>query len=473
MQIECFSGFSKRVNSTKQPTGTGTTFDVLLKDGADDINPVFELNTLDFSINRVKAFGRQYWSHVRNLDGHRSEIICKLDYLATYKTQIGAYTGLINYTSSSNKLTITDPRNVPTLRLNTAHTDFLWVSGKGLKADKGTFVLSFLSDQANSSGLVKYVAMDWYALSEFSQLLFTQNIADEIKKQFTNMTDALVSLMWLPVDIDDITGVTTSNFTVGSQAVTLTDSSGKIITNRILNLETGTTILAFPETSYGAGDIRGTYLAKPPYLTSEIYLPYIGIMEFPVDLQAYYNGSVYLKGAIDVFTGDILYTLYMNSEKIASYNGSCATHLPIGSASYNAFGAVGGGLVTVGGVGSAIGHFAGGDVIGGLRSLGVAAGGMATAAKSVSVQTQISGSNSSALGQTQGTQIRVTNILSIPSETNLTAFQAAHGMPYYEVETIGNLSGYIQCADASVSIPGDGDEQAIVNGYLNNGFYYE
>ena len=143
MQIECFSGFSKRVNSTKQPTGTGTTFDVLLKDGADDINPVFELNTLDFSINRVKAFGRQYWSHVRNLDGHRSEIICKLDYLATYKTQIGAYTGLINYTSSSNKLTITDPRNVPTLQLNTAHTDFLWVSGKGLKAIKA--LLCFLS----------------------------------------------------------------------------------------------------------------------------------------------------------------------------------------------------------------------------------------------------------------------------------------------------------------------------------------
>ena len=46
-------------------------------------------------------------------------------------------------------------------------------------------------------------------------------------------------------------------------------------------------------------------------------------------------------------------------------------------------------------------------------------------------------------------------------------------MPYYEVANIGSLSGYVKCYDASVSIPGDGEEQDVVNGYLNSGFYYE
>ena len=85
MQITYYSGFSKRINSTKRPTaGTGTTLtNVLLKDGADVINPVFTINTLDMSINYVEAFGNYYFCEVKNLDGHRSELRCTLDYLAT------------------------------------------------------------------------------------------------------------------------------------------------------------------------------------------------------------------------------------------------------------------------------------------------------------------------------------------------------------------------------------------------------
>ena len=35
MQIEIFSGFSKRHNSTKRPAAAGTAVNILVKDGAD------------------------------------------------------------------------------------------------------------------------------------------------------------------------------------------------------------------------------------------------------------------------------------------------------------------------------------------------------------------------------------------------------------------------------------------------------
>lgn len=474
MQIKTWSNFSKRVNSTKQPLdSSATTKTVVLKEMCDILAPSFILDTTDFNINCVQAFGNYYFAQCFNLDGHRTEIKCSLDHLATFKSQIGSYNGLIEYCSASSNVYITDPRNKPTLDLATNHNDFVWLSGQGLDASAGTFVLCFLSDQSNSTGLVKYVAMDWYALSQFSYELFTQSIADEVKKQFTNMTDALVSLYWLPINYSNLVGNVTSNFTVGSQPITLSDSQGKVLTQRIHTIETGSTLVAFPSAGVGAADIRNTYLAKAPYLTSELYLPFIGNVPMSEDLIACYNSGLKLKGAIDVMTGDIVYSLYVNSERVATYNGNIATQLPIGSASYNAFSTITGALTAIGGVGAAVLGLSTGNPAMALGGLAGAARGATDVAKSVSVHTQINGSNSSAVAQTMGTTPTIINILAKPVVTDLLSYKSTHGMPYFKVGTVSACGGYVQCADASVSIPGDGAEQDVINNYLNSGIYYE
>lgn len=58
MQITLFSGFSKEHNSTKQPTG-GTAVNCYLKDNTSLINPVFILDSADFSVNYVQ-WGSRY-----------------------------------------------------------------------------------------------------------------------------------------------------------------------------------------------------------------------------------------------------------------------------------------------------------------------------------------------------------------------------------------------------------------------------
>ena len=39
-----FYTFQKRINSTKQPSGSGTSYDVILKDGCSIINPELQLD---------------------------------------------------------------------------------------------------------------------------------------------------------------------------------------------------------------------------------------------------------------------------------------------------------------------------------------------------------------------------------------------------------------------------------------------
>ena len=47
------------------------------------------------------------------------------------------------------------------------------------------------------------------------------------------------------------------------------------------------------------------------------------------------------------------------------------------------------------------------------------------------------------------------------------------GRPLYKNVTINTLNGYVQCANASIDIPALGNDRDAVNGFLNNGFYYE
>lgn len=469
MQIKYWSNFSKRVNSTKQPTG-GTTVDVVLKDECDILNPSFILNTTNFNINYVQAFGNYYFAYCINLDGHRTEIKCSLDHLATFKSQIASYSGLIEYTSSSSKLTISDPRNMPTTEMIHSSTDFQWSSGFSFN-QTGCYILSYLSDTA-STGIVSYLALDWYGLHQLAYAFFTQTIIDEVKKQFNAITDSLVSLIWLPISINDVGGTYTSNIHIGSKDLTISDTGGYLLSNRVKDFSTSSAILTYPVAPYDF-DITDTYLSRAPYVTASLFLPFVGNIPISEDLISAFHNGIYIDGSIDLFTGDIVYKLHIGSEKTATYNGCIATQMPISSASYNAWGVATGSMVTIGGVASIAGGLLTGNLAMAAGGISAAAGGAVSAIKSAQLTTQISGTNSSAIGLKLGDHPLITLYVAVAAEKHPLNYRVKHGMPYFEVATISSLSGYVKCHDASVDIPGDGAEQDVVNNYLNSGFYYE
>ena len=102
MNIKVWSGFSKRKNSTKQPTG-GTQITVRLKDNCSVEAPVFILTGGLPDYNYVEAFGHYYFvSDIVSLTADVSEIHCTQDVLATYKSDIGNTTAFVMYDTSSN-----------------------------------------------------------------------------------------------------------------------------------------------------------------------------------------------------------------------------------------------------------------------------------------------------------------------------------------------------------------------------------
>lgn len=464
MTIYTWSGFSKRLNSTKQPlAASATTRTVLLKDGCDVKAPVFTLNTLDMTINYVQAFGNYYFAEVKNLDGHRSEIRCTLDHMATFKTAIGQYNGLIEYCSTSSDVTITDPRNTPTALLDSTYTA-LSLTGVSFNT-VGGYIIGVLSDNVTGDvGVIDYYTMTSAQMRAFSQELYDQSFIQLIQDQFTNSKDSLVSCIWVPM-----TGIGggSVNIHIGRETMTAT---GGHISDRIVSFSSGLTTIGFGAGSGGAGAAM-TYLEKPPYCTGIMYLPFVGIVGLDMDILAF-TKNISLTGYVDILTGDIVYNVNYGANRTSTYNGNLATKIPISSAGFDALGVATGAMTTIGGVAASIGALVtgGGSMLAGL---GVAAAGGLGAAKSAELHTMINGGNSSAIGANLGTSPFVIIYQNIPSETNLTAFQAKHGMPYFQVATVSASGGFVKCHDASVSIAGDGAEQEVVNGIMNSGFYYE
>lgn len=463
MQITVYSNFSKRVNSTKQPTaGTGTAVDVVLKDECTIISPTFILNRLDFTINYVEAFGNYYFAYVKNLDGHRSEIICTLDHLATFKTQIGSYRGLIEYAASSSDLMILDPRNKPTVNVANAHVtaNFGWST-----SNTGCYIVGVAARGGIKQGTTTFYAMSKQGLADICDKIYDSNLWQQMWNQFNGVQNAILSAFWVPFDITFVstyfTGGLSGNFEIGDETIAASDCYN--IASRI-HTEAQVSITAPFPFSYGGAQVP-SYVWKSPYSTGTLYLPFVGVVELPMDIAAD-NPKFLIDAQIDILTGDIIY--YLSGEEaglIATYTGNFASKIPVSGSSYDAIGVLRGVATSIiGGAGMLVNPAVG---------AGAMLAGLGSTVNAMRLNSQNNGGISSALGGLFYNYAKIDIHTALPAEPTLDAWKAEQGLPYFKVATISSLSGFIKCSTASVNIPGDGEEQKAVNDYLNSGFYYE
>ena len=478
MQITVYKNFSKRINSTKSPASGGTPLNVVIKDYSNIETPSFTLtvsnidqNSGFLDVNYVEAFGRKYFATCNVETSTSFSIDCTLDHLATFKSNISGYTGFVEYTSSSSRIDITDPRNVPTC--NTRIAQSFVDSGMPIDSD-GIYILGIIGKQSAALGPATGFVQYWAMTASDIQALIDElhgTIIDDIKEQFNSIMESIISCIWIPV-----AGVSANigfgaytNVYVGRKQL---NSVGRPLVRRVSSNMNKALTVTFPmDADIGAP----SYLDKSPYSTGTLFLPFVGVV--PLDLDALYpSRTINLNYFLDFATGDIVYDVEygdaLANHRIATYSGNFATKVPVSGASYDAIGLVGGTITTIGGLIAAGAAVASGGAVG-AAALGAIGGGAAMAAKSCEVHTMINGGASSGLGFALGKYIAATIITAEPSEDVLIGYQAEEGMPYFKTSSLGSLSGYIKCKDASVSIPGNGSEQSVVNGYLNSGFYLE
>lgn len=453
MEIKVYSGFSKKPNSTKQPSG-GTTKTVRLKDGCSVINPVFLLTGYDLSNNYVSWGNRYYYiDDIVILHNELAEYHCSSDPLATFKSDIGSSSQYVLRSASSYNGRIVDnyypakAQNTHAANMITSPFDknsgtyVIGMQGKGSGGNGGA-VTYYAGNAAAMKALVEYMLGDpvTYDVSEISSQLLTC---------IFNPLQFIVSCMWFPFSVPTMNG----DVTCGWWQVT--NSSLRPLSS----LEWGTNF-TIPIPKHPKASNRGEYLNLLPYSRYTLEAGPWGII--PLDnFNLLDSNELYCDYKVDLMTGSGRLNIKFR-DKVAYNNIQSAqigVPIQLGQNVLNQGALTGAGSGILNTIKSAITGDVGGMMFNGLGAIGDAA---ATSQAVPSMQ----GSNGT-MAFFNGFGI-LADFLDV-ADDNITE----NGRPLCEVKTVSSLSGYMICENADLDTAASPAEKSTILSALNGGFYYE
>lgn len=463
MNILLYSGFYKRRNSTKQPSG-GTAFTVALKENTSMMRPHFLIHTVDWSWNYAQWGPRYYYvTDIVSESNNLFRVECELDTLATFRADIGAYSTLISRASADQNYNVIDSiypaKAIPI-------TKRAQISNPGI----------FTTNRANGCYLVGTIGgsgMHFYIFTPGAFALFciqlfprfsAQTIAQWIETQISTapvgglstILQNIVLLKWLPISYSSVSSLLTSvsEVTVGNFSVSAT--AGELAGSTTIQL-LGTSA-TFPNRDDNGA--RGKWLYTAPFANYSVYIPPFGMINLDPTYVPGASREISIDLMAEIISGNITMRLYYalgsgGIKMVGVYNANIAQDLRAGGATGN-FGGVAGGLI------GAAASYALDDAAGVLTSI-------ASAARSATPQTsQIGGGVSGPSPDLSANWYAYATYFD-PIDEN----RAELGRPLAEIKQISSLGGFVQTAAAKLAIPGHAEEMVEVNDMLNSGIFYE
>ena len=472
MNINVWSNFTKRRNSTAQPTG-GTQKTVYLKEQTSIEQPSFILAEPLANYNYVQAFGNYYFvTDVVNLDASRCEIVCDLDVLATYKSNITGYTAFVERAASSYDVYINDPQlsQQQVFIRETQHltdTDGFFTSGAGC------FIVECL---AKDKGIVLYASstLDPYKYILDPGVYTTADKNAWIQSTIAQSFDLDVyvgSVKWFPFTASDLSGtLLTNSFPIGP--IDIAAALGGDWDQTVYELsQTGqrhkALSLSLPSTD-NFGDFRD---CTNQYTQYNLFLPGVGLVPIDAAIIGYAiknSRTIMVDIYVDIVSGEITYLIRYQasgggaSTIIGRYSGNISVDVPIGKAAVD----------TVKSAKMFAGSVAAGAAAGGwIGAIGGAlAGGVEAIYNHFTPDTSMVG------GAGNKTEIFYNHSYLVLGRKQFGSkdFPASvSGRPLMQNVMLSTLSGYVKCGNASVPLPGHEEDMAAVNNFLNSGFYIE
>lgn len=464
MQITVYTSFSKRKNSTKQPTGGTNVNNVELKKPTSIHEPTFVLGAITgvtmTNITYVKAFGNYYFvTNIAVTPHDYFEISCSEDPMASNKTAILASTQYVIYSASNNDPMVADSRIIA--EKNDYHyvSEKLQSNGNDMELDlTGSFVLTACSANYGNYFVTNYL-MDSANIKLLAKYLFDKDQwlnnfwTGGLDQLFLNAYESIISLIWVPINFTEITqGATPVVVQLGKDNI----SWG------------GNTVYGYVM----PGDARKSYIGSlahnwhykddwrlsNPYTTGKLYIPGYGLIDInPCECRS----GIYVFTTIDALTGDALTDISGDGQiSIATIQYNLAVTIPIAQMTPNAMGGI---AQIAGAVATA--------------SKGGALAATAAAAEAVKGATDLFNSTPSFKGGLSGKSwfsmpyygIKERYIDTRP----LNEFNTTNGMPLFKQVQLSTLSGFCQCANASVDLNCMESDRDYINNCLNSGFYIE
>lgn len=477
LMLANFYTFSKRKNSTKQPTGTGTELSIRLKEDTSIHNPSIVLtgNVLTYNYVYISAFNRYYFvDDAIILTNGMTQYNLSEDVLASNKSAIGSTVAHILYSSTGYNANIVDSRIISEVRKKVTTEDF----SMPLFDKDGCFIVSVINTIGGSTGAATQYVLNQSKLNDLILYLTSTDILSDLKNLVQKSIDTIISCIWVPIDY---TAITTGDYNSLTQIDTIIfgDKDSNISSYRLKPnpVIAGQTSINIP---WHYNDFR----RQPPYTSLSMYIPFFGT----TDLNAadflsddeLDNNAFYLVYSIDIATGDVSLLIQNKSDLayVKSINYSIAVNCPIAQISNQMQGAVASTGGAVGGLVATVASIATGNApaaIGSGLATVLAAGNAALQynARSTSIKGTTQGRSLSFNNNTLATTLIVFAMSQMTEDPDSANYIATKGRPVLQTHAISNHSGYVQCEEASVSIAGESTEMEEINSYLNGGFYYE
>lgn len=453
MTITYWTNFSKRINSTKQPTGGTSITTVALKTPCSIETPVFILNGISDSINYIKWGSRYYYvTDVTWLTNNNIQVSCDLDVLATYKSNILSTKAFVEYSDYAYNVNLLDPR------ISTAYNTVQSPTSAAINfiTAAGTYILTCVSDGGVA---VRYFCTypQLQALGDYISTQMTDSVADTFIKKFGSVFNCILNCTWVPFDF---TGATATTIKLGgvdtgiscktywplwayasdiSISIPWINSGDNIARRENEHIEMflpgyGTTVLTPSAINYASS------LTITPYFDHTGNLTYV--VKNGTGFKALFNCNCGVPIAVTQFTESVrgkLLSTFTSGAEYAYQRNSEIPHNTINTAISGFMAKINGRARNVGAIASSVGGQGGGATVGDMKD---------------------------------DPYIRITNTSFVYAEDQAD-MEDRYGRPEFAVHTLTSFTGYVQTNGASVDIPGYEEEKNKVCALLNGGIFIE
>ena len=452
-----FYTFNKKVNSTAQPTGTGTELDCNIKAPSSIINPVLEVgtvNVINFNYCYIPAFNRYYFIDDIVFDRGIWNVSCTVDVLASFKSAIGSSSQYILRSASNSDGTIIDMMYPATSEIdyqiiNPTLDPFTWSGFSG-----GVYVIGIKgSNNSNTNGIIYYVLepsefdkviKEFYQENGTFRTTYFANLTKGITNSIANISDFIASCRWYPVAPSTEVGsrpIFFGSYQSSAVGYLAADNPGAV-----------TYSASFASVPKHPQQARGTYLNCAPYAQYIFSSSFTGDVQLDSNIMAT-KTSMNVLFNFDITTGQVKITV---GDLVICY-GHFGIDIDMASVEVDASGMFTNALAGLGSVLT-------GNVGGVASSL---IGMVGNALDMMNPAPMGNASSGGYIGLTAPIQLKCRFVKVVDDDvTN-------KGKPYCQVATISALSGYMEIRDPHLSITGTSIEANQINAYLAGGFYYE
>ena len=470
--------FTKKKNSTAQPTGNGTVLSsVQLKEETSVLNPVIIINQNTtgmpspfnpayFNYAYIQKFSRYYYiTDVRWING-LWEMTLMVDVLASFKTGIGALSEYVIRSASAYDGSISDT---------------LYPTNTGLYRNKeyfsnrfdstGVYVVGIINNSSNAvDGAITYYMMTNAEIGQLKTYLMSEtflsnnglsNLTEmnkDLVKAVFNPFQYIVSCRFFPVSYATATANATSVSQIEVGWWQINVSAKRMPPGLYVDLQSDAVTMG----SHPQAATRGDYLNHAPYTERIVVHPMLGTVSLdPNKITGGQTVKVWFR--VDMTTGECEAYIENATEAITLYRTSikAAIDVQLAQIAVDHIATTQSAINTVGSVVDSLfsGH------------VGTAISGAATGILNHLAASQ-------PIMQTSGTNGNRTVYHIAPAIYSyyraLVDEDLAHrGRPLCKEKTINTLSGFIQCTDAHAELNCFDPERAEIENYMNNGFYYE